>query len=459
MKNNWVSHLAISNIKKHRKRNIFSIIALTIGLTSSFLIIGFAMNAEQSIKKECYNQLDYGSLTISKENKTESKNGGLSIIRNTRPSLQEMQSLKPYLDNYEVDISFDAILPCSPKITYLKNELKNFTFDPIYSFFDKYIDRSLLIEGRFPNGDHINEVVINENAYEELNKINKKTSLNQEINIYQESESTYYFDDEDILAINDYFVFDRKVVIVGVVKDLKFLSTPKIYYSYVGLKNYLSTIYLNNLSKAFNKDISWLDRIDESSGSDYISSYSYRLFLKDYKDSNKVASDIKNTPSPFALNSSSEVRSEALSNLISAATTGMELFLVIALVGTALIMGIISFSFYSEERKNIAILSCLGANMDSINDIYCQENILIGGLSFLISIILAPLLQLVVNLIVNKLTGFIDIVQIPFRYFIGIPFALPILIFVGTMVVCLLSTLLPILFSKKISLKEELKDE
>ena len=73
MKKSWVNHLAFSNIKKHMKRNFFSIVSLVIGLTSSFLIIGFSHNAKQSIINQSYRQLDYGSLTITKEIKTESK--------------------------------------------------------------------------------------------------------------------------------------------------------------------------------------------------------------------------------------------------------------------------------------------------------------------------------------------------------------------------------------------------
>ena len=165
MKNNkWVSHLALTNMKKHRKRNIFSILSLIVGLTSSFLIIGFSTNAENSIRNECYKQLDYGSITLTKENKSESTNGGLSIIRDSRPSYEEMKTLSPYLSDFEIDLNFNSIVPSYSKITYLKEELKEHTYECVYSFLGNYIDKSLLIEGQIPDEDSLEYVLINEKA-------------------------------------------------------------------------------------------------------------------------------------------------------------------------------------------------------------------------------------------------------------------------------------------------------
>ena len=457
--NRWVRHLAISNIKKHRRRNVFSILSLIVGLTSSFLIIGFSLNAENSIKEECYKQFDYGNLTITKENKSESKNGGLSIVRSTRPSLKEMQSLKSVFSDYEIDIDLSALVPQYLKITYGKEELKDYSYESIYSFVGNYVDKELLIEGEFPRGDNLGYVLINEKAKSDFIKKYKTSPINKIINVYYECDYPYYLDDEYQPVVKDYFIYDRQITIVGVVKDLNFLSTPKIYYSYLALKDYLSVVYLNNLSTYFDRNYSWVDRIDESNSSDQINSYMYRLFLKDYRNSKNVSSLLSKELGTLVLDSPSQTRTDALLSLINAATTGMELFLVISLIGTALIMGIVSFSFYSEDRKTIAILSCLGAKMNSINDIYCLENILIGVVAFAISIILAPILQIVINLIVKNVAGYSNIIGIPFFSFMNIPFGLPILVLVGTLLVSIISTLLPISFSKKISLKEELKDE
>ena len=458
-KRKWVSHLAFSNIKKHMKRNFFSVASLVIGLTASFLIIGFSNNAKASILKQSYRQFDYGSLTITKEIKTESKNGGLSIVRNNRPSLMEMQSINNELSHYEVDINLDAIVPNYLTISYQKITLKDFTYECVYSYAGNYINKNLLIEGRIPKTDTLNEVVINKEAYEQLSELLNTSPINKSLKLYQESESVYYTEDEYEPVITDYFIYDKTIKIVGVVDDLSFLSTPKIYYSYLALKDYLSVVYLNNLSTYFGKDISWVNRIDECSGADMLSSYSYRLFLKDYTLVNTIEDEINNVGEPFDITCSSLTRTNALIGLIDAATTGMEVFLIIALLGTSLIMGIVSFSFYSEDKKTIAILVCLGGKMSDVNDIYCTENLIIGITAFAISIAISPLLQLLINWIIKSFIGFDKLIKIPFKSFFNIPFGLPLLVFVSTLLISIVSTMLPILFSKKISLKEELKDE
>lgn len=459
MKSSWITHLAFTNIKKHRKRNIFSIISLIIGLTASFLIIGFSFNAENSIKDECYKQIDYGNLTITKENKTETKNGGLSIVRNSRPSIEEISSIRNNLPQFEIDINLDGLVPNYSKIIYEKDELKDYTYECIYSFFDDYFDNGLLLEGDVPKEDSLDYVLINEKANNDFKKKYNISPIGKELKIHHECYYPYYTNDEFTPVIEDYFIYDQTIKVVGVVKDLNFLSTPKIYYSYIALYDYLSITYLNNLSEYYEMDYSWIDRIIDSGSSDPVNAYTYRLFLKDYHQITSINEYLSIASEPFVFDHPSETRTSALINLIRAATTGMELFLVIALLGTALIMGIVSFSFYSEDKKTIAILSCLGAKMDEVNSIYLFENMMIGLLAFIVSICLSPLFQLIINLIVKSFIGFNNIIQIPFDRFLSIPFGLPLLVFISTILISLLSTLLPISFSKKISLKEELKDE
>ena len=453
----WVNHLALSNIKRHKKRNVFSILSLVVGLTASFLIIGFSINAESSIKEECYKQIDFGNLTITKENKTESTNGGLSIVRDSRPTKAELSQVD--LSDYEIDLNFNFLVPSFSQVSYGKEELKEYSYECVYSFTNGYCDESLLLEGDIPRDDNLEFVLINDKMNNEFKKKYRTSPIGKTINIHNECSYSYYTGNDYQPVVEDYFIYDKNVVISGVVKDFSFLSTPKIYYSYIGLKNYLSEVYLNNLSEYFGFNYSWVDRIEDSNPSDEVNAYTYRLFLKKYQNNPYVSDFISSIKSPLTIDCPSITRMDALLGLIKAATTGMELFLAITLVGTALIMGIVSFSYYSEDKKIIAILSCLGAKMDNINDIYCTENIMIGLIAFVVSIITAPLLQMLINLIIEKLAGFKGMVQIPFMKFLNIPFGLPLIVFVGTLFVASLSTITPIMFSKKISLKEELKDE
>ena len=206
-------------------------------------------------------------------------------------------------------------------------------------------------------------------------------------------------------------------------------------------------------------DISWYDVLLSCEDNDALSSYSYRLFLKDYKNKEKLPSIIENIEKPLTIDSNAITISDTLFDLVDAATLGMELFLIIALIGTALILGIISFSSYSEDKKTSAILTCLGANKNEIFNIYFYENLFVCEISLGISLVISPLLALGINKIIELITTFSNLISIPYLSFLGIPFLFPLAIVAFTFLVCLLSTYIPLAFSKKISPKEELMEE
>ena len=451
----WLNQIVNSNFIKRFKRNIFSISALTIGLVSSLLIIGFSNGKEQSILKSMQKQFDYGSASINKENKIRNPNSPITLIQTIRPSQEEIQELTNEYEDFHICYSYDALLTPFPEISFNDSTIEDFTYLPIYSFIDQSTNHDLLIKGKLPSFDTLNQVVINTKAYDELNNMFKFDCLNSYIRIKDEHSYSYYTNNIETPYITDYFTYDRLVQIVGVVDEITFLNMPKIYYSYKALDSYLDEIYLNNLS-AYDSEISWKQRIIEAQDNEDISSYTCRLFLKDYRNIEKLKTT-KEEITDYVIASNALTIEETLFSLVEAASVGMEVFLVIALVGVAMIIGIISFASYNEDIKDSAILLCLGAKRDDIALIYIIESMLLGLISILLSFIISFLLTKPINLLVNKFTSLIDVIDIPFKRFYNHSFFLPIIIFVGTLLICIVSTYLPIAFSKKISLKEELK--
>ena len=122
-----------------------------------------------------------------------------------------------------------------------------------------------------------------------------------------------------------------------------------------------------------------------------------------------------------------------------------------------MIIGIISFASYSEDVKDSAILLCLGAKREEITALYIFENFLLGLIGITISFTISALLQSPINKLIEHFTSLIDIIDIPFASFHGHAFLFPLLIVIGALFTCLLATYLPITFSKRISLKEELQ--
>ena len=256
--------------------------------------------------------------------------------------------------------------------------------------------------------------------------------------------------------VTDYFVYNHLVQVVGVVNEVEFLNSPKIYYSYLAMDDYLSETILNNLS-VYLGDTSWKDVVIDALDNDPISNYSCRLFLKDFNKLS-VLRTINNTiKENFSIFCSGLTVEETLFSLVNAASIGMEVFLAIALVGIVMILGIVSFASYNEDIKDSAILLCYGARRDDIAMIYVFESIVIGLISVALSFVLGIILTKPINELIEMFTSLIDVIKIPFMRFMNHTLLFPFLIIAATLFICVIATYLPIGFSKKISLKEELK--
>ena len=114
----------------------------------------------------------------------------------------------------------------------------------------------------------------------------------------------------------------------------------------------------------------------------------------------------------------------------------------------------------SIRRKRCnAILLSLGAKRDDIFSIYIFESLILGMISFFISLAVSMCISPAINIILAHYTGFYNLVQIPIRSFMNKSFFLPIMVFIITIFVSLISSYIPMAFSKKTSLSKELKEE
>ena len=452
----WLNKIISSNFTKRFKRNIFSISALVVGLVASMLIFGFANGKDNSIVKSMENQFDYGTASISKENRLISADSPITLIQTMRPNDAEMQEIREMCTDFNVSYSYDSLITPYPTITINDKEIDDLSYLPVYSFIDKSTNHELLIKGKIPTFDTLNQVVINQHAYNQLNKKLKFDSLNSYLRIKEQHKFSFQTDDSSKPYVDDYFVFDRLVQIVGVVKEINFLNTPKVFYSHLAMDSYMNETLLNNLS-VYKGDTTWKDMVIDSLNNEPLSSYACRLFLKDISNLSSLRNIGKKLGDKYSVTCNGLIVEETLFSLVNAASIGMEIFLGIALAGIVMILGIISFASYNEDIKDSAILLCYGARRDDIALIYVSESLILGLISVIISFLLAALVTKPVNFLIERFTSLIDPIDIPLRTFKGHVLLFPLLIMGITMLVCCLATYLPIGLSKKISLKEELK--
>ena len=454
--NNWLSKIVKSNFAKRFKRNIFSISALVVGLVASMLIFGFANGKDASIIKSMEKQFDYGTASVSKENRLISADSPITLIQTMRPNEDERWEISQTCSDFHVCYSYDSLVSSMPVVSINEETVEDLSYLPVYSFVDESTNKELLIKGKLPTFDTLNQVVINQHAYKMLNKMLKFDCLNSYLRIKEQQKYSFQTDDSEKPYVDDYFVYDRLVQIVGVVEEINFLNTPKIFYSYLAMDQYMTNSILNNLS-IYKGDTSWKDKVIDSLDNDVLSSYSCKLFLKDFSKLSSLRTINEYIGENYTVTANGLTVEETLFSLVGAANIGMEVFLGIALVGIVMILGIISFASYNEDIKDSAILLCYGARHDDIAMIYVSESLLLGLISVAISFLLGAVLTKPVNLLIEKYTSLINAIDIPYQRFCDRPFLFPFLIVGITMLVCCIATYLPIGFSKKISLKEELK--
>ena len=447
---NWTSRFSKNNYKKRIKRNLFVVASLSISMIITNLVFGFINGKDVAIKNASYNQLDFGYGYISKD-ELVTDTGFIKLTKSVRPNINELRSNEKIAKIFNISPNFSAILPQNPKILIEDTSFDKLLYTPIYSYVDASIDKSLLFKGNLPKSDNLSEVVVNLNCYNQIQTSLGYDPVGEYINIYHKFESIYVNEYEE--EITDYFEYSFSCKIVGVVNELEYLNTSKIYYSYLGLESYLQEYVLLNLSTYYDNKITWYDRVMDAEDYSIISSYS--LFLMNCSDRNLLFDD--SIFSDYSFNSSSLVIANSLIGFANAAEYALFLFLAIGIVGTLFILTIISFTNYSEDRKVSAILSSIGARDSDIENIYVNENLYSGFISLVLSLTLSYPLSLLINKIIYKYINVSQIIDIPYKSFLNIPLLYPLAITVVIIFLITIATVLPIKFSKRRNLSLELK--
>lgn len=453
---NWYFPLLIKNLCKRIKRNVFSLLSLTICIFASMMVFGFVNGADVSIDNYAKKQFDYGVLKINKEIQLINNNSPIILINNYRLNNKEINQITNQFNYCHIGLNYEALIGNVPIVKMNDEILDGLSFLPIYSYLFPAINNDLLLHGRIPKFDNLNQIIINNKAYIYLSNLFGAEPLGSFLYVESNRSFTFYTEDPNTPYVTDIFVFGRFMEIVGVVDEVDFFNTPKIYYSYLAIDRYMEETIVNNLS-TIRGEISWKERVALAADNEDVSGYSHLMFLNNAIEVNKVRELVNSSNENFTISSSALEVEDTLVTLVNAASVGMEVFLAIALIGTALIIGLIAFASYSEDIKELAILLCLGARRDDIVSVYLFENIIVGLVGLALSFVLATLLQNPINHLIFSLTSLTNLIDIPFQQLRGRPFLFPLLIVVSTMLICILSTCLPLIFSKKISLSEELR--
>ncbi|MCQ2086982.1 MAG: ABC transporter ATP-binding protein/permease [Bacilli bacterium] len=440
-KNGWDSRIITSNFLRRIRRNVVSTVGLSISLVFCYVLFGFSARSNEAIKEVSERHLDYGTSVIQKEI-SNLTNSSVSLIKTMCPNEEEIDDIKSKFSSFEIMPNFDAIF-CTGNFSKKERIEENLRQSFVYSFEENCFDKSLLIASDIPANYSWNSVIINKKAQELIG-----------------NESLYYaisYEKEFEDSVVEYFELDEKLEIIGVTDEFDFLATPKVYFDYKKIDEIFEEKILENLSEKRGEKISWKFVVNSMENDD-VSSYSKRIFLRDFKDKKDIEKLNNYLSHEIKLENDALSILEALSSLTTAASIGLDIFLVISLVGSFLIIVIFAYSSYVDDKMESSILSCLGANSLEVVNIFASESLTVAFLAFLLSTVSSFFLQNPINLILEKVVHIPRLIDIPYSNFAGIKGLLPMAIFCSTILLTYLFTAIPILINKKISLRKELVD-
>ena len=454
-KSDWTYKFLGLNLRKNFGKNLFSILSCSVGFAAVFLCVGFLIGSESSHEEALTKNLSIGNATVSKVESVEITDSPLTYQKTIRPDLIEVDEELKDFSTIRVEENISYFISSCATCSYNNTTFNNFQMVPLYDFSLASYGSELLVEGN--GGDaNFDEIIVNQEFANSIggNAVGKTIILK---NTASTNHKTF---DEDNPFIKDQLIIERPMNIIGVVKEFPFLNSPKIYYSYEGGKNFLRSQVTENLSYYLGFPYTYYDYLLDCDSDDTVSSYSSYLFLTDLSESTRFFSKIKNLD-----NKSLEITStvaeikDTYITFISSFSKTLLVFSGIAFVGINFILGMISLSSFLQNRKNTAIMTCLGSRNSSIYNIHLYENYIIIAISFLISLFVANFAQGKLNPYLSSKFSLTNLITIPFETFYGFRYGL-IIFFAAIVVICsTIFTMVPMLIYRHGFITEELRDE
>ena len=409
------------------KMSIFSLISLVFSYTFLIFSVCFKTsfnNYSSSIINKYYsNDVFIASKTIESNN-----NSYLKVVKKEKPKNEEIYNL---LNDENIEYSLNPNLSyfLSPNIININEDsYKNITFYPS-------INKNLIN----------NEVVINNEFKDKYN-----LKINDEIQVLVNKTYNFYLNDG-----KDYFKEDIELELNFIVKEIynefPFLNTPKIYYSYDYLFNYLKSTPAFNLSKLLEKELNLINLYDYSSNNQELDNYSSYLFSDNVSKITSKEFQKKIKSNNLEIQNEAYMMSQSFLSIMESLDLALLLFNGILFLTSIILLVFINISIISSSKRDLAVLFSLGFNKKRMIFPYFIKDLITFVMSFLIGVCFNFFIIKKVNsIILNKYL--LDFTINFSNFYILIIFSVSILI------ISMISTCISKHF-KNISIYKELKEE
>ena len=451
----WTSKFLKLNLRRNIKKNIFSTIACVLSFSAMFISVGFSEGSKHSQDEALMQNLSIGFAAATESQFIEIEGSPLLYEKTVKPNVELVDKYFNELTSIRCEENLSYFISNYPSCFYKDTKVSNFEMIPLFDTTLNSFGKDMIVQG-VPSSGNFNEIIVNE----EFDKLLGGNSVNQTIILSNESFVNFQTGDEKLPFVKDTLNFSKKFKISAVVHEFSFLNSPKIYYSYYGAKDFLKNEVMENASNYLGKRLTYFDYLENCKNDDPVSSYSTYLFVTKTSELNEFFNKVKLLKNePLQITSKALETRDTYSTFINSFSSTLVIFVVIAFAGINFILGMISLSTFLENKKNTAILTCLGARNSSIYNFHLIENYLIIILSFICSIFLSIFLETKLNEIIYQKFTLQNLITIPFKTYLGMPFGVVIILGVIAIICSTIFTLTPMVIYRHNSLTDELRDE
>lgn len=194
-------------------------------------------------------------------------------------------------------------------------------------------------------------------------------------------------------------------------------------------KKYLQSLSAEELSEVISKykeqsSATYESVLKDLGAVDLDKPSSINIYAKDFESKDEIKNIIDNYNEKQEDNGNSEnviSYSDLVGMLMSSVTDIVDMisyiligFVSISLVVSSIMIGIITYISVLERTKEIGILRAIGASKKDISRVFNAETLIVGLSAGIIGIVLTLILNIPINIIINKVSGVNNLSSLPF---------------------------------------------
>jgi len=433
-KKTFVPFMLIKNYFKNFSHNMISCIAIFFVLLVCVSSLGFENGVKNNSINLISNFPNSNNFKISKIMYQMKNDSNLQLEKTIRPTEEEVKTLVKDYENYEIDIDLDYLFSGKVETIVEGNELENIKFVPI---------NSLAIS---------NEVYVNHVFKKKYLEKNEGSCLNKIIYLNLEKEILYKANGENRIIKDDYK--DNITFNIGAVyNEFDYLNYPKVYFSYQYFKNHLLKKKAFDISEKIGKDISFYEVIENSQNNEDISNFNLLLYFDTVENAIKFYDENKDNKE-FKCANDSIYTIYSFMELSSTMNKGLIFFVLVSIFCSLAIISFLSYSHFVFSRKEIALLTSLGAKREETYSVYIFEQLINCVLALISIFAFFPFLSDFMNSFIYREMHFRNLISIDLKNMI-----LSLLMIFISLALVFISIGIPLLLSKNNNIIQELKEE